>query len=122
MRFCLLVALSILVAACSEQGAASQDANAPVKIETSQMYVTVHNDAGLALNDVSVGIVPVGRQTTFTKFVGRLENGEARKIMLGDFVGRDGTPFSLRAIRPRSVEVKGKDVKGQDYTAEVAWR
>ena len=122
MRFCLIVALSLFVAGCSEQGAASQDANAPVKIETSQMYVTVRNEAGLALNDVSVAIVPIGRQTMFTKFVGRLENGEARQLMLGDFVGRDGTPFSLRVVKPRSVEVKGKDVKGQDYTTQVAWR
>jgi hypothetical protein len=122
MRFCLLVALGVLATACSEQGAASQDPNAPVKIEMSQMYVTVRNEAGLALNDVSVGIVPVGRSTTFTKFVGRLENGETRQIMLGDFYGRDGTPFSLRAVKPRSVEVKGKDVKGQQYAIEVGWR
>jgi hypothetical protein len=122
MRFCLLVVLSVLVAACSEQGAASQDPNAPVKVETSQMYVTVRNEAGLALNDVSVAISPVGRQTVYTKFVGRLENGDARQIMLGDFFGRDGTPFSLRVVRPRSVEVTGKDVKGQNYTVEVAWR
>jgi hypothetical protein len=122
MRFCLLVVLSVLVAACSEQGAASQDPNAPVKVETSQMYVTVRNEAGLALNDVSVAISPVGRQTVFSKFVGRLENGDVRQIMLGDFVGRDGTPFSLRVVKPRSVEVTGKDVKGQNYTVEVAWR
>lgn len=122
MRFCLFVVLSVLVAGCSEQGAANQDANAPVKIEISQMYVTVRNEAGLALNDVSVAIIPVGRQTVFNKFLGRLENAEARQVMLGDFRGRDGTPFSLRAVKPRSVEVKGKDVKGQEYTAEVAWR
>ena len=122
MRFCLLVALTVFVSACSEQGVASQDANAPIKIETSQMYVTVRNDAGFALNDVSVSIVPVGRQTTFTKFVGRLENGGSRQIMLGDFYGRDGTPFSLRAVKPRSVEVKGKDVKGQDHIAQIGWR
>jgi hypothetical protein len=122
MRLCLLVAIGVLVSACSEQGAASPDANAPVKIETSQMYVTVRNDAGLALNDVSVAIVPVGRSTTYSKFVGRVENGESRQIMLGDFVGRDGTPFSLRVVRPRSVQVKGKDVKGQEYSTEVAWR
>jgi hypothetical protein len=65
--------------------------------------------------------VPVGRQTTFSKFVGARER-EARQIMLGDFYGRDGTPFSLRAVRPRSVEVKGKDVKGQNHTAEIGWR
>ena len=122
MRFCLIVALSLFVAGCSEQGAASQDANAPVKIETSQMYVTVRNEAGLALNDVSVAIVPIGRATVFSKFLGRLESSESRNVMFGDFVGRDGTPFSLRAVKPRSVTVTGKDVKGQSHNVEVAWK
>ena len=121
MRFCLLVALGLLAGGCSEQGAA-QDANAPVKITTSQMYVTVRNDTGLALNDVSVAIIPVGRATIFNKHLGRLENSESRNVMLNEFFGRDGTPFSLRAVKPRSVEVKGKDVKGQVHTVETAWR
>ncbi len=122
MRFCVFVALTLLMSSCSGQGAASQDANAPVKIVTSQMYVTVRNEAGLALNDVTVAIIPVGRTTVFNKFLGRLENAESRNVMLGDFMGRDGTPFSLRAIKPRSVEVTGKDVKGQDYAVEAPWR
>ena len=121
MRFCSLVALALLTGGCSEQGAA-QDANAPVKILTSQMYVTVRNDSGAPLNEVSVAIVPVGRQTIYNKFVGRLENSESRNVMLGDFLGRDGTPFNLRVVKPRSVEIKGKDVKGQPYSTEVAWR
>jgi hypothetical protein len=122
MRFCLLVAIASLAVGCSERGAASQDANAPIKVETSQMYVTVHNNSGLALNDVSVAIIPLGRSTVYNKFLGRLENAESRNLMLGDFYGRDGTPFSLRVAKPRSVEVKGKDVKGQTHAVEVAWR
>ena len=121
MRFSLFVALALVTVGCSDQGAA-QDANAPVKILTSQMYVTVRNDSGAPLSDVSVAIVPVGRQTIYNKFVGRLENSESRNVMLGDFLGRDGTPFSLRVVKPRSVAIKGKDVKGKDYSAEVAWR
>lgn len=121
MRFCLLVALALLIGGCSEQGAA-QDANAPVKILTSQMYVTLRNDSGAPLSEVTVSIVPIGRQTIYNKFIGRLENSESRNVMLGDFLGSDGTPFSLRVVKPRSVEIKGKDVKGKDYSAEVAWR
>jgi hypothetical protein len=121
MRICLFVALALFTLGCSEQGAA-QDADAPVKILTSQMYVTVRNDSGAPLNDVSVAIVPIGRQTIYNKFIGRIENSEARNVMLGEFLGRDGTPFSLRVVKPRSVELKGKDVKGQQYSAEVAWR
>ena len=122
MRFCLLVVLGVLAVGCTEQSVASQDANAPVKIEISQIYVKVRNDSGLALNDVSVAIVPVGRNTVFNRFLGRLESQESRNVMLGEFVGRDGTPFSLRVMKPRSVEVKGKDVKGQSYNVEIAWR
>lgn len=121
MRFCLFVALALFTLGCSEQGQA-QDANAPVKILTSQMYVTVRNDSGAPLNDVSVAIVPVGRQTIYNKFIGRLESSESRNVMLGEFFGRDGTPFSLRAVKPRSVELKGKDVMGKDYATEVGWR
>lgn len=122
MRFCLLIVASLLAVSCSGQGAASQDANAPVILEMTQMYVTIRNNAGLALNDASVAIVPMGRTTIFNKFLGRLESAETRNVMLGEFVGRDGTPFSLRVIKPRSVEFTGKDVKGQQYKTEVAWR
>ncbi len=122
MRLYSLIVLSVLLAGCSDQGVASQDANAPIKIEISQLYVTVRNEAGLALNDVTIGIVPVGRTTVFSKFLGRLESTQSRNVMLGEFVGRDGTPFNLRVVKPRSIEVKGKDVNGKDYTVETAWR
>jgi hypothetical protein len=122
MRLYFLVVLSVLLAGCSDSGVASQDANAPIKIEISQMYVTVRNESGLALNDVTVGIVPVGRTTVFSKFIGRLESAQSRNVMLGELVGRDGTPFNLRVVKPRHVEVKGKDVNGKDYNVELAWR
>jgi hypothetical protein len=121
MRCCLIVALALVTLGCSAQPAA-QDEGAPVKITTSQMYVTVRNDSGAPLNDVTIAIIPVGRQTVFNKFIGRLENSESRNVMLGDFLGRDGTPFSLRVVKARSVELKGKDVKGKDYATEVPWR
>ena len=73
MRFCLFVALALFAVGCSDQGAA-QDADAPVKILTSQMYVTLRNDSGAPLSDVTVSIVPVGRQTVYNKYVGRLES------------------------------------------------
>jgi hypothetical protein len=118
---CAVIGCGVLIIGCSEQGAA-QDANAPVKVETSQMYVTVRNDSGLPLNEVAVSIVPAGRATVYNKFVGRLENAESKNIMLGEFYGRDGTPFSLRVAKPRSVEVKASDIKGTKYNIEVPWR
>lgn len=116
-----VISFGILMSSCSEQGAA-QDANAPIKIETSQMYVTVRNESGLALNEVSVSIVPAGRSTIYNKFIGRLENAESKNLMLGEFYGRDGTPFSLRVVKPRSVEVKASDIQGKKYDAKVDWK
>ena len=121
MRFFSLLAVGLIVSGCAGGGVA-QDANAPIKIETSQMYVTVKNDTGMALNDVTVGIVPMGRTTIYTEFVGRMENAESRKIMLGDFNGRDGTPFSLRVVKPKTVQVKGTDVNGKAHEVEVGWK
>ena len=122
MRFVSLLAVGLFMSACAGQGTANQSANAPVKIETSQMYVTVKNDSGMAINDATVSIMPMGRSTTFNKFVGRLENGESRKIMLGDFNGRDGTPFSLRVVKPKSVIFKGTDVAGKAQQVEITWQ
>ena len=122
MRFFSLLAVALFFSACAGQGNAVQDANAPIKIETSQMFVTVKNDSGMALNDVSVAIVPMGRTTLYTEYVGRMESAATRKIMLGDFNGRDGTPFSLRVVKPKSVMVKGMDIAGKAHEAEVGWK
>jgi hypothetical protein len=121
MRFFYFLAVGVFAGSCAGQNAA-QDANAPIKIETSQMFVTIKNDLGMALNDVNVAIVPMGRTTLYTEFVGRLESAETRKIMLGDFNGRDGTPFSLRVVKPKTVQVKGTDVSGKAHDVEVDWK
>jgi hypothetical protein len=86
------------------------------------MFVTVTNDSGMALNEVTVTIVPMGRTTLYTEYVGRMESADSRKIMLGDFNGRDGTPFSLRVVKPKAVQVKGTDVAGKAREVEVAWK
>jgi hypothetical protein len=128
MRFPIAVSFPVIAfacvaaAGCSAGGAASQGAGAPLKVEISQMFITVRNDAGVPLTDVTVGIVPPTRTTVYTKFFGRLENSEARDIMLGDFSGRDGTPFSLRVVKPKLVEVKGTGVDGKIYSVSVPWK
>jgi len=121
MRFFSLLAVVVFLSGCADRGS-GQAANAPIKVETSQMYVSVKNDSGMALNDVSVAIVPMGRTTVYSEFVGRIENGDSRKVMLGDFNGRDGTPFSLRVVKPKSVQVKGTDVAGKLHEVDVVWK
>ena len=117
-----VVGFGLFLAGCSERGAASQGANAPLKVQTSQMFITVKNDAGVPLTDVTISIVPPTRTAVYTKFFGRLENSESRDAMLGDFSSRDGTPFSLRVVKPKTVEVKGTGVDGKTYSVTVPWK
>ena len=125
MRLPIAVTLSLLglfFAGCSEQGSASQGSDAPVLVSTSSMFLTVKNQAGVPLTDVTVSIVPPTRTTVYTKFFGRLENSESRDIMFGDFTGRDGTPLSLRVVKPKTVEVKGTGADAKTYEVSIPWR
>ncbi len=127
MRFPLAVTLTIaslvpFLTGCSEQGSANQGSDSAVKVQISQMFITVKNEAGIPLTDVTVSIVPQTRTTTYTKYVGRFENAESRDLMLGDFGSRDGTPFSLRVVKPKSVEVKATGIDGKTYATTVPWK
>ncbi len=115
------VTLGAALWACSSGQPAPQAADAPIGVQTSQMFVTVENKAGLPLVDVDVAILPVGGPIVFTKFVARVENGEKRTLSLGDFTGQDGTTFSLRIVRPKTVRVKAKDLVGKTYEVAVPW-
>ena len=117
-----VIGFGLFLAGCSDQGAASQAANAPLKVQTSQMFITVKNDSGVPLTDVTISIVPPTRTAVYTKFFGRLENSESRDAMLGDFSSRDGTQFSLRVVKPKTVEVKGTGADGKTYSVAVPWK
>jgi hypothetical protein len=115
-----VIAAAVLAAGCSEQGSASQqaDANAPVLIETSQTSIAVQNRAGLPLTDVSVTLVPSGG-IEFGKTLPRIENSERREIPLGDFRSRDGSRYNFRSMRPKMVRLRASDVAGKRYEIEV---
>jgi hypothetical protein len=51
-----------------------------------------------------------------------LDNGEKREIALGGFFGRDGTPFSLRVVRPKTVRVTAKDMNNKPVQIDVPWK
>jgi hypothetical protein len=106
-------------AACAEPTAQNQ---ALIDVQTSQLSVLVENKVGMPLVDVEVAIVPVGGATQFTKFAGRMENAEKRDIALSSFSGRDGTPFSLRVVRPKTVRVTGKDLNNNPVQVNVPWK
>jgi hypothetical protein len=100
----------------------AQPENAPLRVENTQMFITVENRSGLALREVTIEIVPVGRSTDFSIVVPRLDNGDKRDYPLGNFRGREGTPFNLRVVRPKSVKVKGTNIHNQVVEVEVPWR
>lgn len=117
----LFVGVSLFgIVGCAEE-VPPLDPNSPIGIVISQMMVSVENKAGLALNNVSVAIEPVGGATQYTSFVGRMENSSKKDIMLGSFGGRDGTPFNLRVVRPKLVRVTGEDLNSTDYDVVAPW-
>jgi hypothetical protein len=119
----LVIGASTGAIACGGGGTAS-GAGGPalIEVEISQIFMTVTNKAGRALADVRVSIVPVGGATVFTARLGRMEHGEKRDLSLGQFQGRDGTPFDLRVVRPKAVRVSGTDLDGKTVEVEKPWR
>jgi hypothetical protein len=113
--------VALASAGCSSGGAAGGSGSAEIGIETSQLFVTVENKAGAPLVNVTVAILSTSGQP-FTKFLSRMENGEKRDVSLGDFSGKDGTPFSLRVVKPKAVRVSAEDVANKKHESEVAWR
>jgi hypothetical protein len=117
-----LVSAALALAACSSSGGSGASENAPVLIQTSQLWITVENRAGMALTDVLIEIVPAGSQVTYATRHYRLESGEKRDFAAANFTSRDNTPFNIRVSRPRAVRVTAKDITGKDVRVEVPWR
>jgi len=122
LRNICFIGLAFLPLAGCSAGSAASDSQAPIAIETSQLSVDIENKVGMPLTEVDVSILPVGRAVQFSKLVGRMDNGEKREISLGSFYGRDGTPFSLRVVRPKSVRVTAKDMNNKPIQVEVPWK
>src|SRR5262245_62165096 len=117
---CLIVLSALALVSCS--GSAATEEQTLFGIETSQFSVVVINKVGMPLTDVDVSIIPVGRAVQFSKMVGRMDSAEKREISLNNFYGRDGTPFSLRVVRPKSVRVTAKDMNNKPVEVEVPWK
>ena len=118
---CFVGLTGLALVKCSSSEPAAQN-DALIGVQTSQLSVVVENKVGMPLLDVDVVIVPVGGVTQFSKFVGRMENAEKRDIALSSFYCRDGTPFSLRVVRPKTVRVTGKDLNDKAHQVDVPWK
>jgi hypothetical protein len=91
-------------------------------IEPSSIVMTVENREPQPLLDVRIAIRPVGGSTEFVKFLSRMESGEKRTVSLGEFNGRDGTPFSLRVVRPKEIAVTAVGLTNEKFAMTVPWR
>jgi hypothetical protein len=124
----VVIAATSLLTACSdptmsEAGAvgAATDTPGAIGLETSNLFLSVSNNAGQALVDVVVAIQPVGNAPPFTASVRRIENSETREISLANFRGNDGTNFSPRMFRAREVTVTATDIVGKKYQLTKPW-
>ena len=119
---CFVGLTGLALVKCSSSSSESPQNQAQIGVQTSQLSVVVENKVGMPLVDVEVAIVPVGGATQYTKFAGRMENAEKRDFELSSFYGRDGTPFSLRVVRPKTVRVTGKDLNNKAVQVDVPWK
>ncbi len=118
-----------LASSCSnpssgEAGAAgtSGEGTAFVSLTVSSIFMTVENRAAQPLLDIRIAIKPIGGATEYTKLISRMEGTEKRTISLGEFGGRDGTPFSLRVVRPKEVTVTAVNLTDRKYAMTVPWK
>jgi hypothetical protein len=116
-----VVLCAVISAACNRDRETVQAANGPIGVQTGQMFVTVENRAGTPLLDLQVLITTTGGPQ-YSHLISRMEGAESRDVSLNDFVGRDGTTFSLRMMHPRTVRVTAKDLTNKSYEVETAWR
>ena len=130
MRAMLVCAIGViaLAAATMSQAACASDketvqaqaADAPIGIETGQLFVTVEDRAGGPLIDLTLTVQTPS--APYTYMISRLEAGQKRDIPISSFSSRDGTGLNLRLIRPRAVKATAKDLTNKPYQAQVAWR
>jgi len=114
------------VMACSPSSARGPAGGPPgqkqfLALEPSSIVMTMENREQQPLLDVRIAIRPVGGQTEYVKLVSRLESGEKRTVSLCEFNGRDGTPFSLRVVRPKEIAVTATGLSNEKFAMTVPW-
>jgi len=117
-----LAGAALASATCSSSGGSGAAENALIGVQTSPLWITVENKAGMALTDIVIEVIPVGSQVAYSTRHWRLESGEKRDFASNSLRARDNTPFNIRVSRPKAVKVSGKDVAGKVVQVEVPWR
>jgi hypothetical protein len=115
-----LIGVTVSQTACAGDKETVQAADAPIGIETGQLFVTIENRAGGPLIDLSVTVLTPS--APYSYLVSRLEAGQKRDIPVSSFSSRDGTALNLRLIRPRNVRAAAKDLTGKSYESMAPWK
>jgi hypothetical protein len=116
-----LMAGTLSQASCaSDSDSIQAAADAPIGIETGQLFVTVENRAGGPLLDLRITVQTPS--APYTYMITRLEAGQKRDVPVSSFSSRDGTGLNLRLVRPRSVRAAAKDLVGKTYDAQAPWK
>ena len=108
---------------CASQsgGRIAAPVDSPVTIQTSQLFLTIKNVSGQALNDITIGIKPTGVRPAYQTSLRRLANGEDRDVPLTEFRGVDRDALNIHNIKVRSVNVVATDLNGTRYEVELPW-
>ena len=121
-----VIGVAWLVSGCSGATGSSagggQSASAAIAIETSQLFVTVRNQANGPLVDLRITVQPVGTSPGYAASINRMEGGEKRDLSLTDFRSNDGTSLNLRFVRPKQVVVTASDLVGKKFEITTPWK
>lgn len=115
-----LVAPLVLVG-CSEQGSAEQ-LDSPVAVTLRNASVLIENRAEQPLDNITLTVMPYGKNGAFSKALNRMERAERREVALADLSTADGTRFNPMLVRPRDVRVTATDTAGKQYEVELPWK
>ena len=117
-----LIGGTVSQAACTsdKETVQAQAADAPIGIETGQLFVTVEDRAGGPLVDLTITVQTPS--APYTYMISRLEAGQKRDIPISSFSSRDGTGLNLRLIRPRAVKATAKDLTAKSYESQAPWK
>lgn len=113
---------NVVATGCATQGSASPAvvSNDPVVIEVSDKSVSVFNQTGSPLVNVSVVLLPT-QGSPFTKILARVDHQQRTQIAIKDLKTSQGVSFDPKITQGLKVLVSAANEAGQRYEASVPW-
>ncbi len=121
-RALILAGVAVMVGAAACGSASPTGDVGTFQVEFSNLFITVQNTAGLAMNDIHIEIHPSGRPNIYSTSVERLENSDKRDISLSSFKDREGAAYNMLQSKPKSVVITAKDLNSRTIKVEIPWK